>query len=327
MIVVADKTGKELRELVFSSYDIECGEDENSFLITILRNEYETIPEEARLYIPGTEFGGIFRELDTDTKTGTISPGGITWRGMMQKKIIEPSAGQDYRIVSGELNAIIKQMVEAAFPGMFIGDTTDTGIVLANYQFERYCTLEYGLRKMLKSAGYRMEIAYSQPDKAVKVSAVPIVNWSSNVEFSSDLNVNYLMHMQGDGVNHLICLGKGELKDRAVVHLYVDSAGEISQTQYYTGADEITEIYDYAGAELPDLIASGTERLRQLTNSNTFTITVDPTIEVAIGDIVGGRDYLSGMTMSAPVAGKIVRWANGFQSIEYKIKDDVTASL
>ena len=327
MVIVADSTGAEIRALIFKSYDIEVGEEENTFLITIERGEYETIPTGARLYIPNTEFGGLFRELDTNTEEGTISPGGLTWRGMMQKKIIVPPAGQDYATATGEINAIIKSYVEAAFPNMFIGSTESTGISVSGFQFDRYCTLEYGLRKMLKSVGYRLRIAYSQPDKAVKVDAVPIVDYSSSVEFSSDLETNYTMHMQGDGVNHLICLGKGELKDRTVYHLYVDQNGNIGTTQYYTGADEITEVYDYAGAELPDLIASGKERLKELMDQNTFGITVNPEIEVAVGDIVGGRDYLSGMLMQAPVVGKIVRWADGFQTIEYKLQDDVTASM
>lgn len=327
MVIVADSTGAEIRALIFKSYDIEVGEEENTFLITIERGEYETIPAGARLYIPNTEFGGLFRELDTNTEEGTISPGGLTWRGMMQKKIIVPPAGQDYATATGEINAIIKAYVESMFPDMFMGSTESTGVSVSGFQFDRYCTLEYGLRKMLKSVGYRLRIAYSQPDKAVKVDAVPIVDYSSSVEFSSDLETNYTMHMQGDGVNHLICLGKGELKDRTVYHLYVDQNGNIGTTQYYTGADEITEVYDYAGAELPDLIQSGTERLKEIMNQNTFGITVNPNTEVAVGDIVGGRDYLSGMLMQAPVVGKIVRWADGFQTIEYKLKDDVTASM
>lgn len=327
MIIVADNTGAEIRALKFTSYDIEIGEDENSFLITIERGEYETIPAGARLYIPDTEFGGLFRELDTNTEEGTISPGGLTWRGMMQKKIIRPASGQDYATATGEINAIIKSYVEAAFPGMFIGSAESTGVSVSNFQFDRYCTLEYGLRKMLKSVGYRLRIAYSQPDKAVKVDAVPIVDYSSSVEFSPDLETNYTMHMQGDGVNHLICLGKGELKNREVYDLYVDQNGNIGTTQYYTGSDEVADVYDYAGAELPDLIASGKERLKELMNQNTFGITVNPEIEVAVGDIVGGRDYLSGMLMQAPIVGKIARWADGFQTIEYKLQDDVTATM
>ena len=107
----------------------------------------------------------------------------------------------------------------------------------------------------------------------------------------------------------------------------MDQNGNVGQTQHYFGADEVVGIYDYAGAERSDLISGGTDRLKLETNSNTFSISVDPEIEIAIGDIVGGRDYLSGMTMSAPVTGKIVRWKDGFQSIEYKLQDDVTASL
>lgn len=326
MVIVADKNGNELRALTFYSYDIEVGIDENSFQFIVRRQEYETIPANARIYIPGTEYGGLFRELDTSTKENTISPGGLTWRGMMQKKIIEPPSGADYATDTGELNALIKARVEAAFPGMFIGSDTSTGVTVTNFKYDRYCTLEEGLRKMLRSKGYRLKIEYSQLEKAVVVSAVPIVDYSQSVEFSSDMQLNYTMHMQGDGINHLICLGKGELKDRTVYHLYVDNNGNIGTTQYYFGIDEIAEVYDYSGAELPDLIQSGTERLQENMNENKFEIAVEGT-EIAIGDIVGGRDYLSGMKMKSPITGKIVRWKNGFQTIEYKLEDEVTASL
>lgn len=327
MVIVADKNGNEIRELVFSSYDYEVGIEENSFLITILRSEYKEIPQGARIYIPGTEYGGLFRELDTNTKEDTISPGGLTWRGMMQKKIIEPAAGADYATDTGEINNIIKHRVEAAFPGMFKGTNTYTGVTVNGYQYKRYCTLHDGLTDMLKSVGYRLNLSYSQADSAVIVSASPIVNYSDRIEFSSDMQAYYSMHMQADGVNHLICLGKGNLRDRTVYNLYVDKNGNVGTTQYYFGADEIAEAYDYSGAELPDLIQSGTQKLKEVTNKNTFQISLESGTEIAIGDIVGGRDYLSHMKMTAPVTGKIVRWENGFETIEYKLSDEVTASL
>ena len=326
-LIVSDANGKELRELLFTSYDFEVGEDDNSFKIVFRRGEYETIPKGARIYLPGTEFGGLFRELDTNTEQDTIAAGGLTWRGMMAKKIIVPASGQDYATDTGELNAIVKRRVEAALPGLFIGSNESTGVTVSGYQYERYCTLEDGLKKLLKSVGYRLNIEYSQTDKAVIVSAVPIEDYSDDLEFSSDMRLNYLMHMQGDGVNHLICLGNGELRNRTVYHLYVDQNGNIGTTPYYTGIDEIAAVYDYAGAELVDLITLGTQRLQELMNQNTFEIKVDPTMSIAVGDIVGGRDYLSGMTMTAPISGKIVRWAAGFRSVEYKLADDVTATL
>ena len=320
-LIVADENGKELRVLLFDTYDFEVGHDENDFQIVIKREEYEAIPKKARIYIPGTELGGLFRQLDTDTAQGIICPGGITWRGMMTKKIIQPPPGQDYATDSGELNAIIKAKVEAEFPGLFIGVNDSTGITV-NWQYERYCTLEEGLKALLQSVDYKLDLRYSQTDKAVIAQAVPIVDYSNSIEFSSDLRANYQMQQQGDGVNHLICLGKGELKNRTVRHLYINKRGKISTTQYYFGIDEITEVYDSGGAETSDLVKDGKQRLRELANKDVFSINVDPEIEVAIGDIVGGRDYLSGMTMKAPVWSKIIKYSAGQIEIEYKLEED-----
>lgn len=77
----------------------------------------------------------------------------------------------------------------------------------------------------------------------VQVRAVPIVDYSSEYEFSNDQNMNFTMDDNKRGVNHLVCLGKGELKDRLVIHLYVDEKGNVGQTQYYRGIDEIEETY------------------------------------------------------------------------------------
>lgn len=320
-LIVADENGKELRVLLFDTYDFEFGHDSNDFQVVIKREEYEKIPAKARIYIPGTELGGLFRQLETNTEQGIICPGGITWRGMMTKKIIRPAVGADYATDSGELNAIIKARVEAEFPGLFIGVNESTGETV-NWQYERYCTLESGLKKLLQSVGYRLDLQYSQADKAVVAQAVPIVDYSDSIEFSSDLRANYQMQQQGDGVNHLICLGKGELKNRTVRDLYIDEDGNVSTTQYYFGIDEIAEVYDSGGSEEDDLVQNGTERIKELANKDVFEIGVDPEIEVSIGDIVGGRDYLSGMTMKAPVWSKIIKYSAGEISIEYKLEED-----
>ena len=322
-LILASPTGKELRNLLYSECDFEVGELENSFQVKIKRPEWEGMDSGSRIYIPGTEYGGLFRQISTDTEEGTISPGGITWRGMMQKKIIVPPSGSDYATDSGELNAIIKARVEAAFPNLFIGSTDSTGVTVT-WQYSRYCTLEQGLKDMLASKGYRLNIEYSQTDKAVKVSAVPIVNYSSDVQFSADWRLNYYMRMQSDGVNHLICLGKGELQNRTVINLYADASGNISQTPTYTGINEVAEVYDYPGAEDDDLLETGTEHFKDLLNNNLFEIRLDESQELAIGDIVGGKDYLSGLTMSAPVTGKIVHWQRGRKTIEYQLSDNVS---
>lgn len=325
-IIVANASGEEVRDLLFKEYDFEVGDEENSYLVTCNSAEWETIEDGSRLYIPDTEYGGLFKRLEVDTKKGTVSAGGYTWRGMLQNKIIIPPTGQDYATDSGEINAIIGTRVSAAFPNLFVGSSTPTGITVS-YRYNRYVSLYEGLKAMLKSVGYKMKITYNQETARVVVEAVPIVDYSAQIEYSSDMNADYTMNMEATGINHLICLGQGELKDRVVVHLYVDANGNISTTQTYFGVDEIVSVYDYAGAARDDLIQSGTEQLAQEVNKNTFKIELESVTDVAIGDIVGGRDYITGMRMTAPITTKVVTWRNGFESTEYKLSDDITVEM
>lgn len=321
-VIVAAPDGTELRSMLFSTYDFEIGDEENSFLVTAPRAEWESIADGSRIYIPGTEYGGLYKRLESDTKNDTVAVGGLTWRGMMQRKIICPPSGQDYATDSGELNAVIGARVSAAFPGLFVGSSESTGVTV-DYQYARYTTLYEGLKAMLKSQGYRMQIEYDQTTGKVVVSAVEIVDYSAQIEYSSDMNADYSMVLNHTGVNHLICLGQGELKNRVVEHLYVDGSGVISQTQTFTGVDEIAEVYDYAGATRKDLIQSGIDQLKEEINLNQFSIKLESERDVAIGDIVGSRDYVTGITMTAPITAKIVKWEDGFVDTEYTLSDDV----
>lgn len=322
-IIVANPDGTEVRVMLFNEYDFEIGDEENSFLITSPRAEWERVEENSRIYIPGTEYGGLYKRLESDTKNNSVAVGGLTWRGMMQKKIISPASGADYATDSGELNQIIGARVSAAFPGLFVGSSESTGVTV-NYQYARYCTLYDGLKAMLKSVGYRMQIEYDLELKKVVVSAAPIVDYSREIEYSSDMNADYTMIINRTGINHLVCLGQGELKNRIVEHLYVDARGNISQRQTFFDEDEIAEVYDYAGASREDLIQSGIDQLVKEINLNEFRIEIESEREVQIGDIVGSRDYVTGHTVSAPITTKLVKFEDGYAKIEYKLSDDVT---
>lgn len=321
-IIVAAPDGTELRCMLFSEYDFEIGDEENSFLVTCPRAEWESVANDSRVYIPGTEYGGLFKRLESDTKNNSVAVGGLTWRGMLQKKIISPPSGQDYATDSGELNAILGARVSAAFPGLFVGSSESTGITVS-YQYNRYVTLYDGLKALLKSVGYKMQIEYDQIQRKVVVSAVPIVDYSSEIEYSSDMSADYSMTIDRTGINHLVCLGSGELKNRTVVHLYVDGNGVISQTQTFYGENEIAEVYDYAGASRDDLIQSGIDQLKNEINLNEFSINLESEREVAVGDIVGARDYITGYTVTAPITTKLIKFEDGLIKIEYKLSSDI----
>lgn len=321
-IIVAAPDGTELRCMLFSEYDFEIGDEENSFLVTCPRAEWESVANDSRVYIPGTEYGGLFKRLESDTKNNSVAVGGLTWRGMLQKKIISPPSGQDYATDSGELNAILGARVSAAFPGLFVGSSESTGITVS-YQYNRYVTLYDGLKALLKSVGYKMQIEYDQIQRKVVVSAVPIVDYSNEIEYSSDMSADYSMTIDRTGINHLVCLGSGELRDRTVVHLYVDGNGVISQTQTFYGENEIAEVYDYAGASRDDLIQSGIDQLKNEINLNEFSINLESEREVAVGDIVGARDYITGYTVTAPITTKLIKFEDGLIKIEYKLSSDI----
>ena len=321
-IIVAAPDGTELRCMLFSEYDFEIGDEENSFLVTCPRAEWESVANDSRVYIPGTEYGGLFKRLESDTKNNSVAVGGLTWRGMLQKKIISPPSGQDYATDSGELNAILGARVSAAFPGLFVGSSESTGVTVS-FQYQRYVTMYDGLKALLKSVGYKMQIEYDQVLRKVVVSAVPIVDYSSEIEYSSDMSADYSMIIDRTGINHLVCLGSGELRNRIVVHLYVDGNGVISQTQTFFNENEIAEVYDYAGASRDDLIQSGVDQLKGELNLNEFAIELESEREVQIGDIVGSRDYITGYTVTAPITTKIVKFEDGFVNIEYKLSSDV----
>ena len=180
---------------------------------------------------------------------------------------------------------------------------------------------------MLQSVGYRMENKYIQGDKYemgyVQVKAVPIVDYSSEYEFSNDQNMNFKMDDNRRGVNHLICLGKGELKDRLVIHLYVGQNGEIGQEQYFKGTDEIVEIYDSSGSERDDLLKNGIKKLEESKNKTEYDMTMEK-IEgnMDVGDVVGGRDYLTGASMKKPIGRKIWTISEGKEKIEYKLEGE-----
>lgn len=278
------------------------------------------------VYIPDTEFGGIIEDVLTDTTLDYVELKGYTWRGRMEMKVIEPPSGSDYKTVSGELNAILKKLIEPEFGGLYVVSGERTGVTVSNYQFDRYCTLLDGITKMLKSVGYRLDIQHKREQGVpgyILIRAVPIVDYSDEIELSRDSGLNYTMQDKRNGVNHLIVTGKGELQDRNVFHLYAWPDGSIRKTQYYKGLDEIVEVYENTSTETDELESQSKKKLQEVCNKKTFGMDVAKLgIDVEIGDIVGGRDYLTGMYGTKPVENIIYSVTSGIVSKEYELEGE-----
>ena len=326
MVILANENLRELGAIKDANVTVDLNGD-RTFSVQIARSNWR--PEltfSSFIYIMGTEYGGIVGEILTDTTLDYVELKGLTWRGRMAKKIIQPPTGSDYKVVSGELHTVMKSLIEPEFDGLFVVSQEDTGVNVSNYQFDRYCTLLDGLTKMLKSKWYRLQLLFRREQGEpgyLFVEAVPIVDYSNRIELSRDCQLNYTMDDKRDGVNHLIVAGKGELQDRNVLHLYVQEDGSIGTQQYYTGLQEIADVYENTSTETDELQSKSEERIRELMNKKTFKMDVAKLgLDVGIGDIVGGRDYLTGMYMAKPVENIVYELTNDVESRTYKLEGE-----
>ena len=318
MVILTDPDGVELREMPANKIDIDI-DSTMDFEVVISAAKFRSdIEDKGRIFVPGTEYGGLINGIKSNTAEKTVTIKGRSWRGFLEKKIIRPPSGSDYKVISGELNTVIRTLLaDAELTPLFRGSTEDTEVSVTSYQFNRYTTLRKGLKKLLASVDYRLKLTYVQQEGGaagyVKVEAVPMVDYSSTIEVSQDSQIDFVIEQDKYQTNHLICLGSGELAQRMVVDLYVQEDGSIGTTQYYTGLDDIQEIYDYSSVESQDdLIKQGTQRLSEIMDGQKMQMDVAKIgIDVGIGDTVGGRDYITGTQVSKPVMNKIYTEENG----------------
>ena len=323
-----------------NSFDCEIGLENNNFELKIdkVTSMLCGIALGDYVYCAGTEFGGIIDGRTIDTSTDEITWSGTAWRGLLENDIVRPldPATESFRVVSGDANDILRAVLaENGGTGAFFNvPETAAGVTLDNYQFPRYINKLTALRNMLASVNYRLKIWVDNNDVGgvfwVWCAAVPIENYSQEIEYSQDTNkVDLKMTEDYSVCNHLICLGAGELTERTVIDLYVDKNGNITNTKAsegYFGVYERTQIYDYSSVDgetdeekKTNLQNAGVIKLQELNEISSMELTVDE-LDVDVGDIVAGLDRTTGMQMQKAITNKILRIdAAGKETIELSV--------
>lgn len=326
--IIADKQQQDLAPLEEHAYlDLDIGKT-NDFLLKINLQVYdkETYMPGNMIYCMGTEYGGIMDDPEVSTSGNTISFTGDTFRGMLFKKYILPPEGQAYKTISGELNSCIKELIGNQFgTDLFIFDDADTGVSVTDYQFDRYCSLYSGIDKLLTSVDHRLKIECVQAGDhfSVRLSAVPVIDHSDLIETSQDSNVNFTITKYTNKYNYMLCLGKGELTERTVIYLHLADDGSVEQVnEIPAGAEVKVYLYDYPNVESEkDLIEAGKDKFKDINSTDTQKMTIPDGMNLEIGDIVGGRDYVTGMTISQEVTQKILKLQNKTLKISYTVGD------
>ena len=310
-IVRADHNRTELGLLNKIKIDIDVGVDNDFEIQTSTTNNCLNIGD--YFYIENSEYGGIVRDITVNTTNNLIKYNGVTFRGLLDERIIEPLSGNAYRTVSGNSASIITTLLaECDLDYIFVVDSS-ASVNISSFQFDRYCTVLEGLNKMLKSVGYRISVSYK--DGFCYLGAVAIVDHSDSIEFSEDGNVTFVITKKTPPT-HMLCLGGGELEVRTVVNLYLQADGTIGKTEYYKGKDKITYLYDFVSSD--DLEADGRQQFKQLLEPEEIEMNVED-IDVELYDIVGGREYITDTYLSREVTQKIVVIEDDRTVISYKV--------
>lgn len=185
-----------------------------------------------RIFIPDTEYGGIIDDIQSDGYELTFS--GLTWRGLLTRKVVEPPTGQDHLVLNGELNSILRELIKDRFNGLFFVPEISTDVGVKDWQVDRYVTLYDAITKLLTAYKHRLQISYIEPDGLdygyVSLQAVPITDFSEELEYSQESEqISLTIEDYRGGINHLVCAGEGQNEERVVLHLYVQEDGSIGQ--------------------------------------------------------------------------------------------------
>ena len=266
-LIYADETRKDQDVLPSYKMDMAYGKDENNFTVCVDRSDH-CCQGGYLIYAEDTEYGGIVDDIESDTEKSEVTYSGRTWHGVLAGHVICPDPGDDYYTISGEANTVLQMIIDRiGLTDMFIASTENTGVIIRGWQFERYCDAYSGIRKMLKAYGLKLNIQWAV--NMVQLSAVPVRDYSQDEEFDTS-QVTFTVSKNYCPVNHLICLGQGNLRDRAVIHIFTDKNGGIqpylvdptkepvedsdyildTSSQLLFGQDEVAEKYELSNAEI-----------------------------------------------------------------------------
>lgn len=305
------------------SVDLAFGDaDENDFTIEVPEMYCRDvggsmIAEGDYLLFPETEWGGVVDGVEYDN-TGNypkLTYTGRTWHGMLSRKVVRPDAGQDYYTVSGDVRSVLSQVIQrVGLSGVMEAVVGDQATV-SSYSFDRYTDAYTGLCKMLRAVGMRLAVRKGMGK--CQLSAVMARDVSRGVD---DNFLRFSME-KSRPVNHLVCLGKGEMSERVVVDLYMDGSGAVSQAQTFTGADEIAEVYDSNNEDAAGLVEKGTERLQDYyVDASTIDAEIPDEVQAHVGDRVTGRSVTVPISVTADVSTITVKAKYGNDpEVSYKV--------
>lgn len=305
-----------------ASLDLAFGEDENDYELVLPDDVAGLVSAHDVWMIDGTEYGGVVDSIQSDVADGAnvITFSGRSLQGILSHKILQPDKGQDYLTVSGTVTQVLTQIINRCGVGALF--TAADNSLQVSGRFDRYADAYTGLRKLL--ASYSCALVFRCGDDRVVLDAVPLDDTDGTLDSGS---MDFTAKREYRRTNHLIGLGEGELKDRAVSHWYADENGNVSQKQTFTGLDEVADTYEYTNAEASELSEKTKEELEsRQEGTGTIDVTMRDGTDHNVGDLLSAVDDVTGVSVRAAVTKKIVRVADGVLSVDYEVGQSIASS-
>ena len=274
------------------------------------------------LYFPGTEWGGRLEKITHVSKTHTVKLGGVTWRGMLSRRIILPSAGQshlDRR--EADIYPVMRELIQG-FGGLYSAPSGDLG-QLCGQKF-RYQNVLEGILDMLDPLGLRLILTLDPDSRQVLLSTAAVADHSDEIEFSGDYDYSYTSTLGEATYNHVIALGRGEQENRLVRHVWLLPDGTTTTDSSAAGIpsadEEKTLVYDYSSAEdEKELVKGARKQLKQYGAQNSIEIEFDSgDLDLPLGDKVGLRDRSLGLSDVRTITGKLLTVSGDGSCIRYR---------
>lgn len=273
-------------------FDLSFGESENDFKLTAPMDGTH-FHENQIIYISGTEYGGVIDAIEVDTETLMMVYTGRTWHGILESKVLYPQKGYDYMYVQGDANEVLAELLERmnitagddnelynepiypiitakdTLSGIYVEGriTSDSGNYARGYSFIRDLLYKFGAKPKIIDG---------------IIEAVEYCDYSNDDDFLAETD-QFKAKRSYNSLNHLHCMGQGDLRDRYVIDLFLDENGGLlpysrnnptEDSHYYTdmealsqstnpedvanfatitagmisGTNEIADIYDYPNA-------------------------------------------------------------------------------
>lgn len=310
-LFVTDPRGRTVARLRSFALDMAFGTDENDFELSA--PGASGIEPGSRVFVPGTEYGGVVSVLcPSRTRYGDqIAYRGRTWHGILEDHVICPPSGKSHLSVSGDANAVLRQLVAA----MGVGDLFSAGSyagINVSHSF-RYAAGYPGIVDMLSEAGARLKASWDTAAMRCVLSAVPVRDWGDVPGVSG--STVYSAKLDCRKYNHLIALGKGEGAAREVYHCYADEAGNVGETQTITGLGERAYVYDYSNAEADKLREKAREKLAKLRQTDEIDVDLDSGAGVSVGDTVTAYSPAVGVSTRGVVTKLTVKVEDGHVTV------------